>query len=192
MYELPTPEDLKRYRLSVHLTQTELARMAGVSQSLIARIEAGDIDPKLSTLRKILNAIKEKDLKRGLVASDAMTSPLIHVEPESTLVEASYLMEKHGISQLPVLENGVQIGSISEEVVVKEMTEVKDSSKLQEKTVKSVMAGGFPTVSPSTDLETLSKILERSQAALVVDMGKAIGVVTKADIIKLGMKRFYL
>jgi predicted transcriptional regulator len=190
MYELPTAEDLKRYRLSVHLTP-ELAKMAGVSQSLIARIEAGDIDPKLSTLRRILDAIKERDLKQGLVAADAMTTPMIYVRPDSTIVEASYLMEKNGISQLPVLEDGIQVGCISEEVVVREMAGVKDSAKLQEKKIKTVMAGGFPTVSPTTDLDTLSKILEKNQAALVVEMGKAVGVITKADIIKLGMKELY-
>ncbi|MDP6459157.1 MAG: helix-turn-helix domain-containing protein, partial [Candidatus Hydrothermarchaeota archaeon] len=41
MFELPIPEDLKKFRLKVGLTQTKLARRAGVSQSLIARIEAG-------------------------------------------------------------------------------------------------------------------------------------------------------
>ncbi|MHA1431033.1 MAG: helix-turn-helix domain-containing protein, partial [Candidatus Freyarchaeota archaeon] len=56
MFRLPTPEDIKRLRKKVGLTQTELAEKAGVSQSLIARIESGSVDPRLSTLQRILNA----------------------------------------------------------------------------------------------------------------------------------------
>jgi len=44
---LPTPEELKKRRTNLNLTQNELARLAGVSQPLIARIESGDVDPRL-------------------------------------------------------------------------------------------------------------------------------------------------
>ena len=40
-----------------HLTQAELARMSGVSQSTIAQIEKGRKDPSISTLRKIAEAL---------------------------------------------------------------------------------------------------------------------------------------
>ncbi|MCD4809259.1 MAG: helix-turn-helix domain-containing protein, partial [Methanosarcinales archaeon] len=50
---LPTPGDIKKRRVGLNLTQNELAKLAGVSQPLIARIEAGDVDPRLSTLTKI-------------------------------------------------------------------------------------------------------------------------------------------
>jgi HTH-type transcriptional regulator/antitoxin HipB len=41
------------------ITQTELARQAGVSQPMIARLERGDQDriPTLSTLNKVLNVL---------------------------------------------------------------------------------------------------------------------------------------
>ncbi|MHA1315870.1 MAG: helix-turn-helix domain-containing protein [Candidatus Helarchaeota archaeon] len=58
MFKIPTGEDLKKLRKESKLTQTELARLAGVSQSLIARIEKNDVDPKCSTMRKILGAIE--------------------------------------------------------------------------------------------------------------------------------------
>jgi len=60
---LPTPEDLKKMRLELSLTQHDLATRAGVSQPLIARIESGDVDPRLSTLRKIFNALMQQKRK---------------------------------------------------------------------------------------------------------------------------------
>ena len=49
--DLPTSADLKERRTDLALTQSELAERADVSQPLIARIEGGDVDPRLSTLQ---------------------------------------------------------------------------------------------------------------------------------------------
>ena len=47
---------LKRARSEAGLTQRALATKAGVPQSTVGRIEAGLIDPKVSTLSKLLGA----------------------------------------------------------------------------------------------------------------------------------------
>ncbi|WP_456474137.1 CBS domain-containing protein [Candidatus Pyrohabitans sp.] len=184
MFDLPTPEDLKRFRKRLGLTQTQLAERAGVSQSLIARIEAGDIDPRLSTLRKIVNALKEKDVKVKIPVERIMKTPVIHVSPDDTLGEASRLMEKHGISQLPVLENYVQVGNITEDQVL-EALDFDDPSKIRVKRVAEVMGEGFPTVSKDTDVKVVSKLIESNRAVLVVEKGKVKGIVTKADLLRL-------
>jgi predicted transcriptional regulator len=41
------------------MTQSEVAKKAGVNQSLVARIESGDIDTRLSTASAILDAIEQ-------------------------------------------------------------------------------------------------------------------------------------
>ncbi len=183
MFELPTPEELKRCRKRLGLTQTELARKAGVSQSLIARIEAGDIDPRLSTLRKIVGALKENDT-RTIPVEKIMKSPVIHVSPEDTLGEASRLMEKHGISQLPVLEHGVQVGSITEDRVLKAL-DFDEPGRIRVKRVAEVMEEGFPTISKDTDVKVVSRLIESNRAVLVVEKGKVKGIVTKADLLRL-------
>jgi predicted transcriptional regulator len=182
MYELPWPEDFRKLRLDRNLTQKELAKRAGVSQSLIARIEAGRIDPRLSTVRKILDALKgEVKIK----AEDIMRTPIISVKPEDTVARASKLMEKHGISQMPVLEDGIQIGSISEAVVVREMDLEGDLSKVSVKKVREIMNEGFPTVGKNADIKLLSRLIETSPAILIVENGNIKGIVTKADMLKL-------
>ncbi len=184
MYELPSSKDIKKYRKQVKLTQVALAKRAGVSQSLIARIESGDVDPRLSTLRKILDAMKVEEI-RDVCAEDIMKAPVIHVTPTDTVGHASEIMEKRGISQLPVLEAGVQVGSISEAMVIKGMDLEKDLSKVSAKKIGEVMNGGFPTVEKKTGVKLLSKLLELDPAVLITERGKAVGIVTKADVLKL-------
>lgn len=49
---------LREIRISLGLTQSELARRMGVSQPRIAEMEKGEYSPTLSTLQKIANALK--------------------------------------------------------------------------------------------------------------------------------------
>lgn len=184
MYELPTPEDIKKYRKHVKLTQVELAKRAGLSQSMIARIEIGDVDPRLSTVKKILNAMKVEEIS-DISAGDIMKSPVIHVPPKYTIGQASEIMEKRGISQLPVLSRDVQVGSISEAMVIKRMDLENDLSKVSHRRVGDIMNGGFPTVEKGTGIKTLSKLLELDPAVLIAEKGKVVGIVTKADVLKL-------
>lgn len=51
--EIPTPTELREKRLQMGLKQADVARMAGISQSMVARIEAGSVDPRVSTLGRI-------------------------------------------------------------------------------------------------------------------------------------------
>lgn len=195
MYEVPTNEEIKMLRRKLGLTQTELATKAGVSQSLIARIEAGNIDPRLSTTKRIINALKEtekalKEIKTGggIVAKDIMRAPVIHVSPGDTTGNASRLMVKHDISQLPVLKNGIQVGSLSETRIMEKITSEDDLSSLSNSRVKDIMEEGFPAISKNAEMELITKLVELNPAVLVMDGGKVAGIITKTDVIKL-MKR---
>lgn len=188
MIDLPTGEDVRKLRQKLGLTQSELARRAGVSQSLIARIEAGDIDPRLSTLRKIWKVLRDARVTKGLCAGDIMKSPVVHVTPKDTIAYATRLMKENDISQLPVLENGIQVGSISEAGLVSAVTSERDLAEISMKPVIEVMNDGFPTVSKNLDVATVSRFVEVNPAVLVVERGKVIGIITKADIIKLMSK----
>lgn len=180
---LPTPDDMKKLRLELNLTQHEIASRAGVSQPLIARIESGDVDPRLSTLRKIFNAFDAARKERILVRN-IMHSPVIHTSSDSSLEEAAKILEQHGFSQMPVIDNGVPVGSISTDQIVRSMTD-QDIKKVSHILVRNIMGESFPTVSLTTDSNTVSRILEKNHAVLVLEKGKVIGVVTQHDIMKM-------
>ncbi len=180
---IPTPDDLKQKRTELGLTQSGLAKRAGVSQPLIARIESGDVDPRLSTLRKIFDAFESTE-KEQILVKDIMHSPVIHATPGISVNEAVRLMEEHGFSQVPVIDNGVPVGSISDNLIVKSMADQKTNTISQMK-VYDMMSESFLTVSPKTDVEVVSHMLERNPAVLVLDKGRVVGVVTKQDVISL-------
>jgi DNA-binding XRE family transcriptional regulator len=46
-----------QYRVEHHLTQTELARRLGMRQPHVARLEAGDHEPSLATLRRLAQVL---------------------------------------------------------------------------------------------------------------------------------------
>jgi len=185
MYDVPSLPLMKKYRTALGLTQTELARRSGVSQSLIARIEAGDIDPRLSTFRKIMNALRTEELAQTFDVTEVMRAPVIHVTSEDTVGKAHRLMEEYGISQLPVLDDGIQVGAVSETRLLRKMAQEKEVTRITERRVEELMDEGFPTLGVKTDLELLSRLMEDHPAALIVDKGRTVGIVTKADLLRL-------
>jgi len=91
--DLPTPDELRdRREEELGLTQAELAERAGVSQPLIARIEGDDVDPRLSTLRRIVDALEEAE--GGVVrAEDVMTSDVVTLQRDDSISQAVERMD---------------------------------------------------------------------------------------------------
>jgi predicted transcriptional regulator len=181
--ELPTPEGIKKRRIKLGLTQSELAKRAHVSQPLIARIESGDVDPRLSTVRSIITALDEMERSK-IVARDLMTSPVVSLSPEETVEQAVRIMEMYGFSQIPVIDNGVPIGSISESALVQAMSGA-NIDKISASHVRQLMEDSFPAIAPGTDMGTISTLLETNHAVLVMETGKVVGVITKYNIMQL-------
>jgi transcriptional regulator with XRE-family HTH domain len=54
---LPPHALIRALRAALHMTQSQLAKRAGLPQSHLARIESGKVDIQISTLRKLLGAL---------------------------------------------------------------------------------------------------------------------------------------
>jgi len=173
--ELPTPQDLRERRTALDLTQSALAEMAGVSQPLIARIEGGDVDPRLSTLRRIVAALDEAE--GGVVrAEDLMNETLVSVAPDDSVADAERRMEEAAFSQLPVLQNGLPVGSIS-------FSDIRhEGENVGQKAVAEIMSEQFPTVSREDSVDKISNLLDYYKAVIVTASGEAVGIITEADI----------
>ncbi|SNR46894.1 CBS domain-containing protein [Halorubrum vacuolatum] len=173
--ELPTPQDLRERRTSLELTQSELADAAGVSQPLIARIEGGDVDPRLSTLRRIVNALEEA-AGEVIRATDLMNRTVISVAPDDSVRAAVDRMEAEAYSQLPVLQNGIPVGSISQGDVIHAGENVGNLP------VSEIMSESFPTVATDATVDEIRNLLDHYKAVMVTDGGETVGIITEADI----------
>ena len=178
------PSEIRAMRVKLGLTQVQLAELAGVTQAYIAKIEAGAADPKVSTLENILKALDRATTEKRTCAEEIMASPIVAVKPEDRIEKAVRLMNAYKISQLPVLDGETLVGSISEATLMHKITTGEDMSRLVRRSVDEIMESPFPTVSKDTDVDTIYFLLGHNQAVLVVDRGRAVGIVTKADILK--------
>ncbi len=178
---IPSPEELRRLRKKAGLSQRELAKLAGVSQSLIAKIERGEVNPRVSTLEKIVNAIYNR-IKEKKRAKEYMNSPVITVTRSTPINEIVNIMDKHGISQIPVVdENGLPIGTVYETSILKLIISGIDINKLK---AEDVMEDPLPTISEDASLTTILHLLAEYPAVLVVNKKGVKGIITKIDIIK--------
>ncbi len=107
--------------------------------------------------------------------------PLVTVAPSATVRQALNLMGTYNVSQLPVVDNGENVGSVAEGSLM--ARSISESSVLA-RTVRDVMEEPFPTVEADTPLENVVSLLSReTPAALVRTNGEFVGIVTRYDIL---------
>jgi predicted transcriptional regulator len=173
--------EIKRIRKKLNLTQTELAKRAGVSQSLIAKVEAGRIDPTYSKTRKIFDALSSLSDVQEPKAKDLMNRKIISVNSNNSVHHVSLLMRKHNISQVPVMEKQRVAGLISETTILELVAQGK---KLENLVAKEIMQEQPPLISANTPSRIVLELLRFSQMVLVTENGQITGVITKADVLK--------
>lgn len=110
------------------------------------------------------------------------TPDLVSVSPNHQVSEALQMMHAHGLSQLPVLEEGKSVGSLREGRLMGRML---DNRELVSSPVGEVMDKSFPVVDEDTPLETAMKYLKDSPAILVEEYGRITGIVTRFDVLDI-------
>jgi len=106
---------------------------------------------------------------------------LITLSPADSVRHGVELMREFQISQIPVVANGDMVGSINEVAV---MQLIFDHADIVHGEVKDVMGRPFPLLDEKEEVARAYKELSLGHAAIVVGReGKAIGVLTKMDII---------
>jgi len=168
---------LKKLRIEAGLTQRQLAKLVGVSQAHIARIENEKVDPRLSTVNKILEVLTSGEKRK---CKEIMTKNVIFANPKDKVLKISKIMMENAISQLPVTKNGIILGTITEESIIRNL-----SSTVAEKRVEEVMEPPLPMVPENASISVVKSLLEENPAVLVVERGKVKGVITRSDLLKI-------
>ena len=171
-------ESLQNLRREVGMTQSELAIEVGVSQSYIARLERGSLDPKLSIVNKIFHVLTSQQSK---TCGDIMTRDPKTVDARDPASVAVKAMRRRKFSQMPVIRGTQIIGIITERDIIRNLQH--DMSELS---VQAVMSPeGVPMVDETTPVDVITPLFQKYQAILVQNQGRIQGIITRSDLLKL-------
>ncbi len=171
---------LKNIRRKINLTQNQFAKKAGVSQSLIAKIESGKIDPTFSKVKRIEDALAKITNEQEAVAKDIMISNVTSVGPSAKTKDIISILNKHAISQVPVIDEGNVKGIIYESSLLEKSNDANFHSML----AREIMVESPPIVTEETKMSVVSSILKFYPLVLVSKEGNIAGLITKSDLLK--------
>ena len=181
---LPDIVEIKRRRKVLGITQNQLAKESAISQSLIAKLESGKLEPSYSIAKNIFLVLDKLENKTSKKAKDYSSNKIIKIDSDDKVKTAVGLMKKNNISQLPVFDGNSVVGSFSEKTVLDKILEGESIEIIENEKVADVMGDPFPTINEETPLNSFISLLQHNQALLVLRKEKPIGVVTKSDLLK--------
>ena len=185
---LPELLEIKKKRKTLGITQTELSKETGVSQSLIAKIESNNIVPSYTNAKKIFDFFELIHEKQDAKAAELMTSKMISVRPDANIRSAIKLMEKNSVSQMPVIEDGRNVGTISEKTILEKINKNKDAANVLDSRVDAIMEEAMPELREDSPFQLISSTLSHYPGVIVVKKGKVTGIITKSDLLNATIK----
>ena len=106
----------------------------------------------------------ESELRAKDILAKKFKKEFISINPDTAIQEVLRLMRDFDISQLPVMENDEWVGSVGEQQVISALSE----NRLQNLSVRDIMAPALPVVSEDMTVSQLSKIISRQTPAVIV------------------------
>jgi cystathionine beta-synthase len=111
-------------------------------------------------------------------------TPMDHcvtISPDTTASEAMKVMRRYEISQLPVVEEGEVLGTVTEGPIIDLVIGKKDLDAIKS---REIMDESLPILELSTNIERISALLASGNHAVLVRMGEwNFGIITKFDLI---------
>jgi cystathionine beta-synthase len=118
---------------------------------------------------------------RDIIASRNGSYRLVVSQKNDTVKDAIHLMNQKGVSQIPVVEDGQVVGSITDS---KLLSKIIENPELKDAKVSDVMENSMKFVALDSTLDVLSSMLEKEKAVLVRDDKHQIHIVTKHDLLE--------
>lgn len=121
-----------------------------------------------------------------------MSTDMVTISPETTVIEALDLMKEHDIHRLPVVVDGHLVGLVTEEIIARNSPSTATSLSVHElnyllnkTTAKDIMIKQVVTVHKNTLLEEAAVLMRTKNIGVLVvveDQNKLLGIITDKDI----------
>jgi cystathionine beta-synthase len=110
---------------------------------------------------------------------------VIAVSPDDILKTAINLMRKYDISQIPVVKNNVQVGSLREITIMKKLANKETWCRQK---IGEMMDEPLPAVNKKDKILDPFSLLKDKNAVVVLDNNKIVDIITTIDVINYLMK----
>src|SRR3990172_219862 len=183
----PGLEEIPRMRKALGLTQTALAKRAGVSQSAIVKIERRQMNPSYALAKRLFETLESERIAREARTNvDAVKTRVVRTgEAADTMESVARAMKRHGYSQMPVMDGKRAVGSVTDRTINDLILSEKTPRDLARIPVADVMGPPFPQVDGQAPVDMAAAMLRVYDAVLVTTRGEVSGIVTKSDLMKL-------
>ncbi|MGL5444547.1 MAG: cystathionine beta-synthase [[Mycobacterium] stephanolepidis] len=111
---------------------------------------------------------------------------LVHTHPSETVRDAIEILREYGVSQMPVVgaEPPVMAGEVAGSVSERELLSAVFEGRAQlADAVSQHMSPPLPLVGAGEPLSTAGSMLRDTDAVMVIDEGKPVGVITRHDLL---------
>ncbi|MES3018878.1 MAG: pyridoxal-phosphate dependent enzyme [Bacteroidota bacterium] len=129
--------------------------------------------------------------ERGFLADEKLTAKsilsrrerqdIITIDCEKSVLEAINTIKSLNISQIPVTQQGMIIGKLTESDI---LNSVLENPGLKSGSIKEIMTASFPFIDLNTSIDKISSIINKDNMAVLVEDGEGkIEIITQYDII---------
>ena len=181
---LPELSEIKSIRKSLNISQKELGEILNIPQSTISRIENGSMDPPYSKVKSIYTYLQKeltKSKESTIKAENIMTKRILSINSDSTVKHAVEIMTRHNLSQVPIIDDEKNLGSLTSKKIQKLLTENFHMLNMKVIDVKELP---FPEVEKNWSTKEISNLLLNYPAVLVKHLNNYVGIITDADLLK--------
>jgi cystathionine beta-synthase len=109
------------------------------------------------------------------------SSELVTVSQDTPIVEAIKILNKQGISQIPVTDGDQFVGSLTDSKLLHQLI---DNPDMKNDPVSGIMDKPFQFISPRDTLDVLSSMIDKNNKALLVrDRLNQVHIITRHDLL---------
>ncbi|NEU08360.1 pyridoxal-phosphate dependent enzyme [Flavihumibacter sp. R14] len=125
--------------------------------------------------------LTDEKLTAGSILAKREHQEMVTIDCEKTILEAITSIKTLNISQIPVTQQGMIVGKITESDI---LNSVMENPTAKASSVKEIMTPSFPFVDLNTSIDKISGMINKDNTAVLVeDQEGKIEIITQYDIL---------